>query len=76
MHNKATLLNMLQIEKNEIHGRMVKLKYFIEHGDDFHELDINERLLLREQLIVMTRYYGILNERLYFHESGKWVFNR
>lgn len=75
MHNNATLLNMLQIEKDEIHGRMVKLRNFIEH-DDFNTLDVNERLLLREQLIAMSRYYGILNERLYFHESGKWVFHR
>lgn len=61
----------LEIEKYELHCRMVKLQKFVE-TEPFMELDPRERSLLRGQLAAMQKYYGVLNERCYFHAVGKW----
>lgn len=63
----------LQSEKNELSERMRKLRVFIDK-EEFNELSETERKMLTMQYGSMASYYGILNQRLFFYETGSWPF--
>lgn len=59
----SCFLERMQQEKNELSGRLARLDTFI-RSDRFRLVDRKDRELMVEQLLVMKRYYGVLNMRL------------
>ncbi len=56
------------IEKQELDAKMAKLLSFSE-TDTFTRLSAQERNLIREQLLVMTAYSNILQQRIEIFRS-------
>lgn len=67
----SNFVERLDLEKLQLHGRMVSLEKFID-SDPFFSLEAREQGLLRDQLTAMKKYYGALNQRCYRHSVGKW----
>lgn len=53
----------LQQEKNELSGRIHRLGKFID-SQEFQNVSYFQRCKMRQQHLIMRRYYGCLNERL------------
>lgn len=51
-------------EQAELKEKLVKLVNFI-NSEDYYKLSTNNRLILKNQKIVMEIYLGILNTRIY-----------
>lgn len=69
---KATPIDRIQIELDELYKRMEKLGVFISKPKpDF--LDDSEWLLLHLQADVMAKYYNVLNTRLTIAQSKQGV---
>ena len=59
----STFLDRLKIELSELHDKSDKLNAFI-NTSTFLTLPSDQRRLLSEQIVVMTRYEEILQERI------------
>lgn len=57
---KDRLLN----EAFELHNKLEKLENFIKSSPAFVSLNIESQNLLKEQSLLMTEYYNVLNRRL------------
>lgn len=60
----STFIERLEVEKNELYDKIVKLEKFIYSPKFEEELNENQKELLSKQYYHMQRYYNILMERL------------
>ena len=51
-------------EYYDLNEKINKLQFFIEHPDQFNNININEQVRLNEQLICMRSYLNILKLRI------------
>ena len=59
----STFKERLEIEKEELDTKIKALSGFIQ-SENFSKIDSVQQILLKAQLLIMTTYSVILNERL------------
>ncbi len=69
-HDKLSLVENLKLEKDELDGKIIRLRTFLHNDEKLEKIGTGQTQMLQLQLEAMERYNEILNSRILYMISG------